>query len=165
MNEALITYWNETVPEKNAVVYILGDLIMGKHSENLKLISQLNGQKWLVSGNHDKCWVGHKGYHKHMKKYIDAGISSISQNLLLTLNGDNRQHVTLSHFPKRVTIGSYDNRFEEYYQTTQEWVLHGHVHDTWKVDHEHKQINVGVDVWDFKPISEETIGEIIKETL
>lgn len=39
------------------------------------------------------------------------------------------------------------------------WLLHGHVHSAWKV--KDKQINVGVDVWDYKPISELAIYEII----
>ena len=44
-------------------------------------------------------------------------------------------------------------------------VLHGHVHDLWKVKIEGKQIfvNVGVDVWNFYPINiHEIIGEIEK---
>lgn len=163
MNEALIANWNEVVPEENADVYILGDLVMGKFAENIKLIKELNGRKWLVSGNHDRCWPGHKNYFNQIKKYLDAGISGVSQNLLLRLNANPDHNVTLSHFPKRASLGAYDHRYSDYYQTTNQWVLHGHVHDTWKVDFENKQINVGVDVWDYKPVSEETLGQIIDE--
>ncbi|MGN6695931.1 MAG: hypothetical protein ACTHN0_17270, partial [Aquihabitans sp.] len=31
------------------------------------------------------------------------------------------------------------------------WLLHGHVHERWKVDG--RQLNVGTDVWDYAPVS------------
>ena len=40
------------------------------------------------------------------------------------------------------------------------WLLHGHVHGSWKQNE--RQINVGVDVWDFKPVSHEKILQMIE---
>ena len=40
------------------------------------------------------------------------------------------------------------------------WLLHGHIHEKWR---QHgRQINVGVDAWDFAPVSEDSICETIK---
>lgn len=39
------------------------------------------------------------------------------------------------------------------------WLLCGHVHDKWKT--KHKMINVGVDVWNFQPVSTTEIIRII----
>jgi len=49
------------------------------------------------------------------------------------------------------------------YRPTKEgrWLLHGHIHEKWKVNG--RMINVGVDVWDFKPVSIEEIAKIIND--
>ncbi|HVC14706.1 MAG TPA: hypothetical protein VND62_07580 [Acidimicrobiales bacterium] len=39
------------------------------------------------------------------------------------------------------------------------WLLHGHVHEKWR--HQDRMINVGVDVWGFVPVAEETIARLI----
>lgn len=38
-------------------------------------------------------------------------------------------------------------------------LLHGHVHSSWRTNG--RMINVGVDVWDFAPISEQQIIELV----
>jgi len=40
-------------------------------------------------------------------------------------------------------------------------LLCGHVHDKWKV--KGRQINVGVDVWNYAPVSHEKILKLIEE--
>ena len=40
------------------------------------------------------------------------------------------------------------------------WLLRGHAHEKWKINK--RQINVGVDVWDFRPVSEETLLDLIR---
>lgn len=39
------------------------------------------------------------------------------------------------------------------------WLLHGHVHDQWQVNG--RQINVGVDVWDYRPVEVGRLAELI----
>ena len=39
------------------------------------------------------------------------------------------------------------------------WLLHGHIHENWR--QRDRQINVGVDAWDFTPVSEEQIAALI----
>jgi calcineurin-like phosphoesterase family protein len=55
MNEGIISNWNEVV-SKGDRVYILGDVAMGGKSKAPKLaeyLRRLNGEKFLVPGNHD----------------------------------------------------------------------------------------------------------------
>lgn len=49
-NEWLVTNWNSVVG-KNDRVYVLGDVAFGH--ENLKYLTRMNGQKFLIRGNHD----------------------------------------------------------------------------------------------------------------
>lgn len=153
MNEGLIDNWNATVPPEGRT-YVIGDFIMGKHAENLSIIKRLNGKKILIAGNHDKCWGGHKDFAKHKLKYVDAGIYWMADTTSAVFNSE---RVILCHFPKRATMTKYDTKFEKYHQTTDTTLLHGHVHSAWKVDAANKQINVGTDVWDFKPVSLEEL--------
>lgn len=39
------------------------------------------------------------------------------------------------------------------------WLLCGHIHEKWR--QQQRMINVGVDVWDFAPVSEETLVELM----
>jgi calcineurin-like phosphoesterase family protein len=50
MDEALVTYWNETVRPKDTV-YVLGDFCINRRG--LQNAGKLNGRKILVKGNHD----------------------------------------------------------------------------------------------------------------
>lgn len=56
MDDAMVTYWNETV-KSNDYVYHLGDVLSGKYRRDvdvaIKLLRSLNGHKRLVLGNHD----------------------------------------------------------------------------------------------------------------
>lgn len=54
MNSELVKRWNEKV-SKGDIVYVLGDMFWCKSSEAVPVLRQLNGQKFLVKGNHDRC--------------------------------------------------------------------------------------------------------------
>jgi len=53
MNEALLEAWNASI-KSNDIIYFLGDFSFGKAEETEKILRKLNGQKYLVRGNHDK---------------------------------------------------------------------------------------------------------------
>ena len=53
MEDGLITNWN-TVVNKNDIVFILGDFAFAQKSEWRRILSNLNGQLYLILGNHDK---------------------------------------------------------------------------------------------------------------
>lgn len=149
MNEALVTYWNETVGINDTVIHV-GDFAMGKIADTLPIVGMLNGEILLVPGNHDRCWEGvRKGQIKWCGKYLDAGFSGILGSTT------SWWEFLVCHFPY---VG--DSRHEERYS---EWrpadfgapLIHGHVHDIWQVNG--NQINVGTDVWNYRPVNIDTI--------
>ena len=50
-NEWLVRQWNSVVT-KHDRVWVLGDVVFG--NENFKYLARMNGQKFLIRGNHDK---------------------------------------------------------------------------------------------------------------
>lgn len=146
MNEDLVELWNKTVAPED-FVWVLGDAVMGKREETLKYIGRLNGTKVLVPGNHDYCHPMHKKSDSWAQKYIDAGFSDVTTTIV-DLEGYSRD-IKMSHFPN--TLGMYDDRdFEKWAPTEFDLLIHGHVHQAWKVYG--NQVNVGMDAWDLKPV-------------
>lgn len=159
MNEAMIDRWNITVSPDDSV-FILGDLAMGKIEESLSLVPLLNGTKYLLPGNHDRNWMRNKGFERWVPIYLGAGLIDWRDRPFVGA-GEALGGVRHSHFPY-APAGEYDERYAEFHPTdTGHWLLHGHVHDAWKI--RGRQINVGVDVWDFRPVSELEIINIMKE--
>jgi calcineurin-like phosphoesterase family protein len=70
-----------------------------------------------------------------------------------------RDHVLMCHLPYEGDhVG--DERYARFRLRDEGlWLLHGHVHDAWKV--RGCQINVGVDVWGWRPVNLEEIHKII----
>lgn len=156
MNAAIIDRWNDTVAPDDAV-FVLGDVCMGKIAETLPLCELLNGTKTLVPGNHDRCWTGHRKVGPWPDRYRDVGFFIEENQFRMELRPGLVAHVC--HFPY---VGdSHDtDRFDQHRPTDDgSWLLHGHVHEKWRVNG--KMINVGVDVWDFTPVSLEQILEVI----
>lgn len=126
MNNALIKNWNKVVSPRD-MVYHIGDFCFKKTSNNgykgkEYWESQLNGNIVFLSGNHDK--------------YIEL------KSIIIQLpNG----FALLRHYP----IYNEDDIPKDI-----KMVLCGHVHDKWKTKHlgDIKVINVGTDVWKFKPV-------------
>ena len=50
----LVRRWNSVV-RPGDTVYILGDMFWCKATEAVEILKQLNGQKILIKGNHDRC--------------------------------------------------------------------------------------------------------------
>jgi len=157
MNEALVANWNAIVGPHD-VVHVLGDVAMGRREETLRFVGQLAGRKILYPGNHDRCWYGHgPSADNFLQEYLAAGFDDIRQGpQKLTIAG---RRVTLCHLPYRGDSGDTD-RFSKFRPVDEGlWLLHGHVHDKWHRNG--RMINVGVDVWDFSPVSEHTIAELM----
>ncbi len=139
MNEALIERWNMNVREGDRV-YVLGDFALCGVEKAKEIISQLNGDKTLVLGNHDM--QNHKP-----AKWVKMGFDRTATGMELIVD---EQKFLLSHFPYRG--GQVDKRtYEVQHEDAGGWLLHGHVHNEWRTFG--KMINVGVDQWDFFPVS------------
>lgn len=162
MNETIIDRWNETVAPDDTV-WVLGDVAMGQIGDSLAMCARLAGRKLLVLGNHDRPFAG---YSKTPEKRIswagryrdEGGFSDILTSCEVHLPGV-ADPVAVSHFPFEGDTDGED-RYVRYRPTpTGRWLLHGHIHEMWKV--RGRQINVGVDAWSFHPVSSETIANII----
>lgn len=157
MNEMLIHNWNERVAYDD-LVFVLGDVAMGSIKDTLPLVKRLMGHKILVVGNHDRCFPGSKRHLEWVQTYTEVGFIAIAEEIEALLED---VPVRMCHFPYSGDSGGED-RFSNRRPTDDgRWLLHGHVHDVWKV--KDRQINVGTDVWDYTPVSQDEILAIIRE--
>lgn len=108
MEKSIISNWNN-VTNKNDTTYILGDFCWGLENDWLRVLSELNGSKVLIAGNHDL---------KQMSKTLRSKFADVKDYKEIT---DNGKHVILSHYPIMCYKGSYNPDI---------WMLHGHIHNT-----------------------------------
>ncbi len=133
MDNALIANWNSVVKE-NDTVYHLGDFCwIAKTLAWEHYISQLNGEITLIKGNHDL-----------KRKKIDYLFKEVEYLKQIKWEG---QKITLCHYSMRTWDRSHFNT----------WQLYGHSHGT--LNPVGKQIDVGVDVNNFYPISIEQVAK------
>lgn len=169
MNETMISNWNDIVTPEDTV-YILGDFSMSFHYVTT-CAPRLLGNKILIAGNHDHVHSGHKKSNKPEKhanmiqEYVKYGLTPAPEEGRITLGN---VEFKVSHFP--FWNAEYkDTRYQQLRPKDENIpLLHGHVHQHWKAVKTTKgtvQINVGVDVWDYKPISEAQILETYEEAL
>lgn len=139
MTEAIVRQWNKQVAPHD-VVYVLGDFSLSP-KWSTRNIKRLNGQKILVSGNHDVTFPKHKGSDKMIERYKRDGWSDVKSNLRLSLSG---RTFNLSHLPPLVE--GYDARYKDLRPTLELDVvyLHGHLHNRYK--RMGNLIDVGFDV-------------------
>lgn len=140
MNETIVTNWNSVV-EKGDLVYILGDFAMRWQDPKqvYDILERLNGQKFLVRGNHDRLHKDAKfrSYFEFIKDYE-------------TVNDDGRM-VVLFHYP----IEDWNGRFRGSYH------LFGHIHQNEKNAHPMpRRYNVSVDVNNYTP---QTLNQLIEK--
>jgi calcineurin-like phosphoesterase family protein len=158
MNRALIEGWNETV-DPGDEVWVLGDFAMGKIADTLPVVAELHGRKILLAGNHDRCWTHHRRGSGWTERYIEAGFGEIRQGTVRL--GIGSRSVTACHFPYQGDSHDKD-RFSEHRPADKgQWLLHGHVHDKWR--QRGRMINVGVDAWKYRPVSEATLADLISK--
>lgn len=134
MHKWLIARWNERVKVEDTV-YIIGDSYfhIGEKKGLQYYLDQLNGNKVVLSGNHDE---------RNKAK-------TIIHSCVIELGGFN---MYLTHRPEDADLNYCVN-------------LVGHVHKKWKVmDVEGSTlVNVGVDVWNYQPVSFNEIMALVYE--
>lgn len=136
MDEALIANWNKVVKNTDWV-YHLGDFALCGREEIGNLLSQLNGNKILVKGNHDG---------GSAQKYLDAGFKLVYENPVI-LDG----FYILSHEPIFLSADMpYAN-------------IHGHIHQH-KMD-DLRYFNASVEHINYTPILFEKIKKSINENV
>lgn len=144
MNEALITNWNKVVKEKD-IVYLLGDVGMGKKWELIKCFYDLNGEIHWIRGNHDKKAVKSQDLQKRFAwigDYKEIKIDDPDADY----RGNKYQKIVLFHYPIASWNGMHHGG----------WHVHGHCHGTF-FDPNNRQVDVGVDCWNYTPVSYEQL--------
>lgn len=162
MGDYIMAQWNSLVGPTDTV-WVLGDVALGNTALELERIKGLNGVKHLVAGNHDRCWEHHKPKRRRgwLQRYLDAGFVSVSSYHNTTIGA---HQVGLCHFPYQGDSHPED-RYREYRPIDRGgWLIHGHIHEKRRVDRQGRMINVGVDVWGFKPVPESVLETIINNT-
>lgn len=165
MDEMLVKNWNDIIKPEDTV-YILGDFSMSWNSAE-RIAPRLLGNKYLVPGNHDLVHSYHKKGNTEEKrrnqivKYEDIGLNILNEQEPIILYG---RKFDMCHHPYNVAGEDFEGdkyaNWRPLYNPDR-WLLCGHVHEKWKV--KEKMINVGVDVWDYKPVSLKQIAELVVE--
>lgn len=132
MNKKIIRNYNYKVEPEDEVFFV-GDFSLSSNKNNVeRMVEKLNGTKHLILGNHDRL---------RPFEYIDIGFTSVHTSL--EVPGMFGGSYLLNHDPSVSEIAK-DKLF-----------LCGHIHNLFKMTR--NVLNIGVDVWDFYPVSEEEI--------
>lgn len=163
-DEALIENWNRAAKTSDTVI-IVGDFTLSVTAME-RVVPRLNGRKILYAGNHDLCWEAHPGEKKRRAapkmrlRYLAAGFAEVhgSGQGLATIAGID---VMIAHLP-----ADGDHFTEQRYPNQRPQpgalpLLCGHVHHLWATSG--RQINVGVDHWDYTPVHEDALAAAIAE--
>lgn len=162
MHKALIRNYNAQVPE-NGICYFLGDIATGPTEIVNSVISQLNGTKVLIVGNHDRSYAS----------MYNCGFEVVMNSATLYIHN---QKVTLSHCPLFgvyrentegmlgvTTIENWHGETKNTKYTVRDegqFHLHGHIHSPNSGKSQKildRQYDVGVPANNYRPVS---IGEI-----
>lgn len=150
-DQVLIDNWNGVV-KKNDQIYHLGDVAFGSPESCLEIIGRLNGRIFLLKGNHDT---------NLRREYLNR-FDSVKDIQRIKINVNNRGykfilcHYCLRTWPGILPEGLASNRIPVAH-------IHGHSHGT--LAPMRGTLDVGVDMWNFTPISLEQVIEYFKEYL
>lgn len=133
MDRCLIRNWNECV-EAEDQVFFLGDFGLGDVDHLHSIYAQLNGNKVAIRGNHDRNanWMMRVGF----PVVLESAFIKMGEHL-----------VELVHIPSYPAPGHFQ--------------LHGHVHEKRPSKIVHHQLNLCVEVWDYKPVAEKVILSLL----
>ncbi len=127
MDEALIARWNDSVGRDDEVWH-LGDFAYRLAPDRMAvLLARLNGTKHLVTGNNDG-----------PETVSLCGWASVQAYREIELGG---MRLVLCHYPFRTWNRMSKGAFN----------LHGHSHG--QLAGLTRQVDVGVDVWDYRPVT------------
>lgn len=153
MHEHMAVEWNRRV-QPHDTVHLLGDISFSPDvMATYRFLERLNGQKFLVRGNHD--------HTKRIRGLAWAGTPKDRDEIRIQRQDGSYDYLVLSHEPKlswhRMHRGAYH--------------LHGHSHGNLRIPQELKNariLDVGMDMaykltGAFAPLSWEFIQEHLKD--
>jgi calcineurin-like phosphoesterase family protein len=142
MDEKLLYNWNNAVSVDDTV-YILGDLVFRSDKHATYYIDRLNGEKYLILGNHDHKWIKNCNLQKHFK--------SVAYYLEIK---DGERRIALCHYPMLSWGGAARGALHVYAHIHNK--KDGLVFETLKkMDN---ALNAGVEINKYKPV---TLDELI----
>jgi len=159
MYHKMIEIWNSIVKEDDEVYY-LGDLGMDLSEHQIEeIVRSLNGiKKIMVFGNHD-------GKHTKNINELFEQVLPFGKDAYVEIKGIEYR---LNHLPFIEGLTEYDERFHDkapIRKWGKERLLCGHVHNNVSWKYKDYMLNVGVDNWNFKPVSEDKIHEIFEKNV
>ena len=155
MHKSIIRNFNKKVP-KDGLTYFLGDILICGTEQGKELLSQLNGTKVLIVGNHDKAY----------QASYNAGFDVVLNSATLYIQNNK---VTISHCPLLETYredtseypekganwhGEYKNQMYSVRDEGQ-FHLHGHIHSPnngKSVKILDRQFDVGLPANNYRPV-------------
>jgi calcineurin-like phosphoesterase family protein len=157
MDNTLIHNWNAVVRPEDTV-YHLGDFAVGG-GPAAPYLRRLNGTIYFCLGNHDKRL-------RFIKAYLDIELELQDHFAGSYLNDDKvkfgipylrevtveKQEIGLCHYAMKVWNGSHKGS----------WQLYGHSHGTLPDDPNSLSCDVGVDCWNYFPVSMEQLRDKMK---
>lgn len=150
MNDTMIGCWNDLVKPEDTV-YHLGDFGFFKSAARaVTVIRGLNGRIRFVPGSHDANLLE---WHKHGDLLAVATKFAVEPPLLMIepqLPNGKKQPIVLCHYAMR--------HWERSFHLS--WQLHGHTHG--RLQPIGLQMDVGVDVNSFTPVSLERVADTLR---
>lgn len=150
MNEAIVERWNKVV-KPGDIVYHLGDTMLNDNEKGIECFKRLNGQIFLIYGNHDT------------SNRIDALYDTCRHKMLGGWHAfvikHGKQSIYLSHYPT-LTANFDDKHFSRHVLS-----LHGHVHSktNWIIPTNPFLYHVGMDSHNCTPVNLDEILSDIRQ--
>jgi calcineurin-like phosphoesterase family protein len=138
MNETIINNWNNLVSSEDTV-YILGDFAWNNYKY---FIDALVGKKILITGSHDR-----------INRATLACFNEVYKGIFVT--SIEKTRFFLTHCPMLTWEASNYGSVN----------LHGHSHGKIPEIQNIRRMDVGVDVWEFKPVSLSLVLKIMNERM
>ena len=143
MDEEMIKRWNQRIGPKDQV-YHLGDVSLLRPEKTKEILDRLDGKIYLIKGNHDK---------SALKPICADRFEWIKDYHFLKVS--NGPMIVLMHFCLRV----WDRKRHDV------WHLFGHSHSNLPEIADELAVNIGVDCWDFYPVSLEELEVRMEEKM
>lgn len=144
MNYEMMVNWNSVVRPEDTV-YHIGDFAFCSTDEACAIAKELHGHKHLIFGNHDKRLRKESSFTKLWESTSDY------KEIKVPDGGDVRR-IILCHYSFKVWNQSHHGS----------WNLYGHSHGTLPDDPGSLSFDVGVDCWNYTPISYEEVKQKMK---
>lgn len=146
MDAELAARYNAAVGPEDVVCWV-GDCFFASRSRARYIMDQLNGRKWLVRGNHDSS----------ARRMIELGFDMVTDCLWLDISG---VPCRVIHYPPATFEG--DKYASRRPPNDGAITIHGHTHSKERLRTESKTIHVGVDAWDYRPVTLAEVAELVE---